>query len=733
MTPGPNEYDVAEEVAAPAVGPAALNSPFVDRLDGPQLGSPTSTYAAPNYTAPGDDPYTPPGYPGPNTTGADLSLVTSGDPNALENLRIVYAQQNLRWTAYHESKLRAREAARIGPYITDIGPVILAANKNENCNYLFWRSHATTIRELGGTPFSPNVYSAFDNQFAIHADFPAITDQAYDYPGAGPDSYSYWKPLRTNLAIVRNLIYSQYFPDGEFNPNDKKDQAARQRIEVMAQELGGIFSRSTIPLVGEALSSLPVSLANIPDLGAQRIYKHLASDPRWGLTPVQDTALSDAQLAAFAEATSDVSGINEPLGDYLAKRAEQNKDMAIANAQPFITPEEMSKEAQRQSIQEAKTILDKFRLQYAIASLDLAGKELPQARVGFGEPQEDIVMADQLTMLSRIYEQNIRHLAALPGGIDPAMQAMHNQTTTTMGKLAFALRDRAEYAVAHTWDDPQARLKAQHLVHTFPKDAQGQPLPAEWRQADPGVRQPLLAYATGLYSSIQAVQGRIRLLQQEKNQDQHYTGIMMDGMAKGADVQPGLEQNYAGVAAVAAMAANAPKPDVAAGQQKIAQQTNYQQNQSANSANRNATAATRITQGTQAQATTSTSASSRTNPQARIPTGLKSSAALESSIRALKNFGMPQGQSPSQTQAQAAQANQQLQTQMRQRSTAKAAAAQSATNPKNIGTFTASATKPAAAKTTAPLPQATAENVLPGSKNKAQWTVPGNGPKGPGL
>lgn len=709
MTSGPNEP------YAPA--PTKLDELFVDRESAPALG----TYTGPFAT--NEDYGIPPGYPGPNTTGADLTVLSSRDPNSLEYLRILHAQENLRWTAYHESKLRAREAARIGPYITDIGRVILAQDKNENCNYLFWRSHATTIEELGGTPFSPNRYSAFDRQFELNANFPALTNPGMDYPGAGPGSYSYWKPLRTNLAIVRNLIYSQYFPDGEFNPSDKEDQKKRQMIEEMANELGGVFARSTLPLVGETFSGLPVSLANIPDQGAQRIYKYLAANSKWGLTNVQDTALSDAQLAAFTEATSDVSGINETLGDYLAKRAEQTKDMAIAAAQPHITPEQMSADAQAQSIREAKTILDKFRLQYAIASLDLNGKEMPQARVAYGEPQEDIVMADQLTMLARLYEQNIRHLAAIPGGVDPSMQALHKQTTTTLGKLAFALRDRAEWAVYHTWDDPQGQLKAQHLTHTFPQDGAGIPLPAEWRQAEPGVKQPLLAYATNLYSSIQAVQARIRILQQDKGQDERFTGIVAPGMENGADIQPGQGQTLTSVLAGLVPSAS-PKNDVAGSQQKLTQQVNFQQNHSAGTSTRNERAAVRLTQGSEAAPTSAKSTAPRTPSSTPLPASIKSSAALQSSINALKNFGLPQN-------VQAAQVNTQTQTQ-RQRTIKTTDRAAAPANSKAIGAFTANATRPSGSGASQTPPQPTAENVLPGSKNKQQWVQPGP-TKGPGF
>lgn len=719
MTIGPNDPYAPE---APL--PTKLDEPFVGRENTPAIGDFTGPFAT------NEDLGIPPGYPGPNTTGADLTTLSRGDPNSLEYLRILHAQENLRWTAYHESKLRARAAARIGPYITDIGRVILAEDKSENCNYLFWRSHATTIEELGGTPFSPNRYSAFDRQFDLNANFPALTNPGMDYPGAGPGSYSYWKPLRTNLAIVRNLIYSQYFPDGAFNPRDKKDQEKRRMIEAMANELGGVFSRSTLPLVGDTFSALPANLANIPDQGAQRIYKYLASNSKWGLTNVQDTALSDAQLAAFTEATSDVSGINETLGDYLAKRAEQTKDMAIAAAQPTITPEQMTAEAQAQSIREAKTILDKFRLQYAIASLDLNGKEMPQARAAYGEPQEDIVMADQLTMLARLYEQNIRHLAAIPGGVDPAMQALHKQTTTTLGKLSFALRDRAEWAVHHSWDDPQSQLKGQHLTHTFPKDGAGLPLPAEWRHAEPGVKQPLLAYATNLYSSIQAVQARIRLLQQERDQDVRYTGIVPPGMEAGADVQPNVGQ--ASGTALAGLVPNASvKNDIAGSQQQLTQQVNFQQNNSSVTAKRNESAAVRLTQGTESALSSTTKPSApRPLSSAPLPSSIKNSAGLLSSINTLKNFGVPQN-------VQAVQANTRIQTNQRQRNAqtgnAQTGTAAPAANPKAIGAFTASATSPRGGSSPqTSLPQATAENVLPGSKNKQQWVQPGP-PKGPGL
>ncbi len=679
-----------------------------------------TTLTGPFYV---DDPYdAPPGYAGPNTTGADLRVLSSGDPNALENLRILHAQENLRWSAYHDSKQKARRAALEGIVVTDIGRVILPETEEDGHNYLFWRSHATSIEENGGTPFNPNLYSAFDRQFQLHSNFGPLHNAAYDYPGGGSDSYSYYKPLRMNLAIVRNILYAQYFPDGEFNSRDSEDQHKREMLEEMAKELGGVFSRSTVPLVGETFSGLPVSLANIPDEGAQRIYRYLADNPRWKLKPIHETALADAQLAAFTEATSDVAGITDPLGSYLAKRAEHTKDMAIAAAQPRITPAEMDPRAQAQSIQEAKTILEKFRLQYSIASIDLDGHELPQSKAAFGEPQEDIVMADQLTMLARIYEQNVKHLATMPGGIDPEMQRLHQQTAGMMGKLSFALRDRAEWAIYNDWDDPQYKLKVQHLEKTFPVDGQGNPLPQEWRYADPGVQQPLLTYATGLYASIQAVQARMRQLQQDKAQDQRFTGLIPPEMSANADMQqPGQSITY--TSGVSSQTPNQPpRQNVAEANLRQTQMATNQQNQAARSSDSMRQGAQSMVQGT-----ATTNPNQRTTPstqsQARagtLPAQIKAMPGMDQAIKALQNM---------QTNSTVVKATVAQDRQRRDDNRMKAMTEVRGPVGGNTDRLMRKSEK---TKTPEPRPIATPENVMPGAKNKLAWT-PQNGPKGPSV
>lgn len=50
--------------------------------------------------------------------------------------------------------------------------------------------------------------------------------------------YEAYGPLRQNLAVLRNALYANYFPDGEYNPEDPKDREKRAKIHDIARKIG---------------------------------------------------------------------------------------------------------------------------------------------------------------------------------------------------------------------------------------------------------------------------------------------------------------------------------------------------------------------------------------------------------------------------------------------------------------------------------------------------------------
>lgn len=198
-----------------------------------------------------------------------------------------------------------------------------------------------------GVEFSPYNYSAFEGTIINKAGTDGVGRGLG--PAFNPDhaDYAKYSGLRRNLAILRNYLYVQYFPDGRVStdphsPDYAEDQANLAKISQIADYLGNkLASQDVVPpsiaerwlhsmsevMQGKDLSpaiSTFMSAANVPDVGTALMYDYLLSEQAkpvsfwkkiplmshsitpadWGLKPREKTVFSDENIKTFSRGSS---------------------------------------------------------------------------------------------------------------------------------------------------------------------------------------------------------------------------------------------------------------------------------------------------------------------------------------------------------------------------------------------------------------------------------------------
>lgn len=311
--------------------------------------------------------------------------------------------------------------------------------------------------------FDSDAYPLFDHEVskAFHVDA-LKNEQHLDH-----DDY---KGLRKNIAIVRNVVYRQMFPDGEFNENDPKDAEKKEVIANIGATLGKILKRGRqgwLPSAGPAIS---LADASEEDIGAARLYSALHSAQKsrlplllsmfnglvgapkmaWGLKPIEQTALSRKSMEEYWNCTKLDRDIVGHTGSRPSELIEQKSNVLetiannIANLAKHRRPEEMPPAQQIMSIELAEKILKNFRIH-----LD-AAKQV----VGPDIPTEIFQYSEYLSKLSVLYLNNItlmtQHNPALLENAEFMRQA--EAASTTIGKMAHILEIKAQRFYAEEGD-----------------------------------------------------------------------------------------------------------------------------------------------------------------------------------------------------------------------------------------------------------------------------------------
>lgn len=222
--------------------------------------------------------------------------------------------------------------------------------------------------------FSPQEYGSFDEIVlkAAGLDDNGKPNSAMFNPNH--PLYEEFAPLRRNLAVLRNYIMCQMFPDGEFIPNVKthdgeEDYSRYQMLNEMAERLGKKLAEGgeVKPTFSQALKNMmklqPVGVpslskfasdANIPDKGAAVMYDFLFNlrtdkDYRDVMKPTEETPFSSANLATSSRALR---------MEAVADAYEHN---VMVQLRVPDAPENLSPADRNTSVEIARDILERLR------------------------------------------------------------------------------------------------------------------------------------------------------------------------------------------------------------------------------------------------------------------------------------------------------------------------------------------------------------------------------------
>lgn len=360
-------------------------------------------------------------------------------------------------------KTEARELLYNKEY-RDIGRFIITRNNNYLSNK--WAVELPQ-HHLG---FDVDGYPLFDKEIADTLHINAVRNRRHmDYQ----DFYY----LRQNIAIVRNVVYRQMFPDGEYNPDNPSDRQKKLIIADMGAHLGKMLRRK-----GGLLSGPSISLeeANREDVGAAAIYKELQAlqaqhlgfpfrflngvfgGPKfhWHLKPIEQTALSRKSMQQYWDvieanaayrANAGVHDTLEP-SEAIEKKANLLSNIAheVLDVAQNRRPEDMPAPEQMMSVELAETILEKFKIHLKAAS-QVVGPDLDV---------EIFRYSQYLAELSTLYANNLVLMTqrdpALKENADFMRQA--REASVTIGKVSHILNIKAQRFYAE--EGNYAKLKS---------------------------------------------------------------------------------------------------------------------------------------------------------------------------------------------------------------------------------------------------------------------------------
>jgi hypothetical protein len=255
------------------------------------------------------------------------------------------------------------------------------------------------VKNLG---FNPQQYAYFDQQILKYAG-----DHVAKILMNGDAKF---EPLRTNIAVMRNYLFNQYFPDGT-EDRQTGDRGVKY-VSQMGKEIGLMLKRGNSLISSPLEPSVSLNAANVEAHGGADIYLKLKAksdryamgrwinapynllagkDPQnWELPPLADTPFgkinmvtNDSDPEYIDYNYTDMSAVNAAEAaaqQELYARLMARQDLAALAALGAIeegaeglgdiqtqlnTVEDLNQEVQQEAIAEARNILDKLRVHFA--------------------------------------------------------------------------------------------------------------------------------------------------------------------------------------------------------------------------------------------------------------------------------------------------------------------------------------------------------------------------------
>ncbi len=355
--------------------------------------------------------------------------------------------------------------------------------------------------------FDPHEYKKWDR---------IIQDYLDDLPGNGAvynpqhKFYEHYEPLRQNIALLRLVLYNEFFPDGEFTPNDPHDVKRAQIIEEMAKHVAGMLKRRAFwSNVVNAI--FPIGIKNramkrfgvfgTEHIGAAELYRKLQKKDgtitlnplnwikgefsyKWNLPPIEETPFSyeDMALAQYIEKREDELGMEDP-GAYLSAEAFLLQRSAAA----LNNPQDMPVGDVKQSVELGHKILDNLKKLRTKSADELLNMREQQ--------RKELEESQLLVELANAYQEVISGLAH--SNPQSLQLSVFEDARLAIGKLGHITLIAAMNAYQKE-NSMEATHKLQELL-----DAKDN-LPAEFQEIDADTKEELIAtIAQALYKAAE--------------------------------------------------------------------------------------------------------------------------------------------------------------------------------------------------------------------------------------
>ncbi len=298
--------------------------------------------------------------------------------------------------------------------------------------------------------------------------------------------YNAYEPLRQNLAVLRNAIYTQFFPDGEYNAKDPADKAKVVCIQQIAQEIAKELKREsrvnrlwnilTLNFSEDDFCTKRFGKYGLEHYGAQKLYEKIyakqetvsinpfkwmqgsANKYDWGLSHPEFSPFcaQDMREAVFNDNRNETLEI-ENCAPRLSQEAVGTQQIAelLKSGEPMENISRMSVEKRKESVELGEEILRRLR--------DICAGKSDRAHSGAEHKVQDVQRAVLLKDLAENYLEQYNDLLLVDPSI--AEDSTFERARMAIGKLGHMSMLDAMVNCDH------AKLREmEHLYDDLPRD-----------------------------------------------------------------------------------------------------------------------------------------------------------------------------------------------------------------------------------------------------------------------
>jgi hypothetical protein len=350
-------------------------------------------------------------------------------------------------------KLKFAPNSGLGCYIESEARYNAATGKME----VTLASHQETLKKYHNElQFDPYEFMRFDGAIANRLNRSDLTmEKAKFHPEM--------EVMRENIALVRQVLYEQMFPNAEYNANKPADKQKIYQIQAMAEILGdslsgtsytrrvtGIFRSKTpraekifgdygIETIGAAkMYELLVKKQNAFTLNPFRMIQGKFNCRDWNLKPLDQTAFRTAEVEAVVMETHHDKEIGLPNHAETLRNGAQVTLEVVKNLSPDqMRPKPpLSEEKARFAIDEAHIILEnwhKLRITSGDRNLDALDVK-----------RQELEKTALLTQMAVLYQNLMSDLETKSVGI--TNEDIFIEAQVAFGKLGFLTLEKAAFA-----------------------------------------------------------------------------------------------------------------------------------------------------------------------------------------------------------------------------------------------------------------------------------------------